>query len=490
MKIILTIIFTAFIFLSVSNSQIQHTIMSYNLLNYPGNDSGTRNPYFRTTIANIVPDILVVQEMTSQAGVNGFLNNVLNVVSSGYAAGAFIDGYDTDNAIFYKTSAFTFLTNSPIPTSLRDINEFVLRENLTGDTLRIYSVHLKASEGSDNEQQRLAEVTVLRNITDDLPLNSDFIVVGDFNIYNSNESAYQKLKNQSSPGYFIDIFNMTGSWNNSNYAAYHTQSPRVRAFGGGSNGGMDDRFDLLLMSPSLMNTGGITYVQDTYISYGNDGLHYNDSINAPPNLAVGQIIADALHYSSDHLPILAKFTFEASSIQQVSLKVLIEGLYNGTTMIQDTVTVELRTITSPHTLVDQAKILLNNTGTGSGNFTNTSNGIQYYLVLKHRSGIETWSATGQTFTNGLLTYDFTTGSNKAYGNNLKLVNGKWCLYNGDVNQDGFIDIQDLNLVYTDNIHGKTGYTSTDLNGDLFTESDDLIKVFVNNFLGIVRIKPQ
>ena len=32
-------------------------------------------------------------------------------------------------------------------------------------------------------------------------------------------------------------------------------------------------------------------------------------INQPPNNAVGQEIANALHYSSDHLPVMASFTF-------------------------------------------------------------------------------------------------------------------------------------------------------------------------------------
>ena len=109
--------------------------MSYNILNYPGSTSAIRNPYFRTVIANTVPDVLVVQEILSQEGVDGFLNNVLNIASSGYAAGTFIDGYDTDNAIFYKTASFTFIANNVIPTSLRDINEFVLSENSTGDTI-------------------------------------------------------------------------------------------------------------------------------------------------------------------------------------------------------------------------------------------------------------------------------------------------------------------------------------------------------------------
>ena len=86
--------------------------------------------------------------------------------------------------------------------------------------------------------------------------------------------------------------------------------------------------------------------------------------------------------------------------------------------------------------------------------------------------------------------DFTTSSNKAFGNNLKLVGSKYCIYSGDVNQDGIIASQDLNSVFTDNTNGITGYTATDLNGDMYTESDDLIKVFMNNYLGVTRKKPQ
>jgi hypothetical protein len=88
-----------------------------------------------------------------------------------------------------------------------------------------------------------------------------------------------------------------------------------------------------------------------------------------------------------------------------------------------------------------------------------------------------------------LTYDFTTGQNKAYGNNLKLVGTKWCIYGGDVNQDGFVETADVNLVFSDNVNGATGYISTDLNGDNFVEIEDLNIVFINNFLGVQRQTP-
>ena len=39
-------------------------IMTYNLLNYPGNDTTGRNPHFRTILENTLPDILIVFQIT------------------------------------------------------------------------------------------------------------------------------------------------------------------------------------------------------------------------------------------------------------------------------------------------------------------------------------------------------------------------------------------------------------------------------------------
>ena len=52
-------------------------IATYNLLNYPGLDGPQRDPYFRVILSAMNPDVIVVQEMQSQAGVDEFLNNVL-----------------------------------------------------------------------------------------------------------------------------------------------------------------------------------------------------------------------------------------------------------------------------------------------------------------------------------------------------------------------------------------------------------------------------
>jgi endonuclease/exonuclease/phosphatase family metal-dependent hydrolase len=283
-------------------------VVTYNTLNYPGTSSSIRNPDFRKTFRRIDPDIAIVQEMTSQAGMNEFLAQVFNVIAPGrYVAVPFHDGPDTDNGLFYDSSRVGWVSASYIATALRDIAEYVVRVKSSGDTMRIYSLHLKASSGATNEEARRVEATILRNHLNGLPAGSLFIVVGDYNIYRSSEPAFVKLLGSESDndGRCFDQLNLVGTWNDAAFAPYHTQSPRVRAFDGGSTGGMDDRFDIILSSDAMRShllTSSIT-------AFGNDGNHFNDSINRLPNAAVPDSIANALHYASDHLPVHADIVF-------------------------------------------------------------------------------------------------------------------------------------------------------------------------------------
>lgn len=298
------------------------TLMAYNLLNYEGlqADSATRNPYFRKIMKEVKPDLLICEEVVVYSAIQGFVANVMNDSADIYSLGTFITGFDTNKALIYRNEKFTFVSNKAIKTDLRDINEFTVIYKGSGDTLRLYAVHLKASSGSSEEAQRALEVDSLRKHTNALPVGSNFIVCGDFNIYSTNESPYQKLlqNNITDDGNFNDPVPITGTFNASANAKYHTQSPRVRSFGGGVTGGMDDRFDMILFSNALMQAGGITYISGSTIPYGNDGNHYNDSINRPPNSAVTMEIANALHQASDHIPIIAKLEFEVTGTNQLA----------------------------------------------------------------------------------------------------------------------------------------------------------------------------
>lgn len=289
-------------------------LMTWNLLNWPNTlsiatDTTQRCPYFRTVVQHALPSIVVTQENQSTSGTTIFLNQVMNANGNYYRQGAFISGPDSNNGIFFLDSLFRFVSNRPIETTLRDISEFTLVYRPTGDTIRIYSVHLKASTGSSNEQQRASEVDSLRKVTNSLAPGTDFIVCGDFNIYGDYESAYQKLIRNDpwNDGHFIDPYSMTGVWNNASYSFYHTQSTRFSQVGGGASGGMNDRFDMILYSSAASQSGGLMYVPGTCLAVGNDGQHYRQSINAGTNNAVSAQVADALYGASDHLPVIADF---------------------------------------------------------------------------------------------------------------------------------------------------------------------------------------
>ena len=113
-------------------------------------------------------------------------------------------------------------------------------------------------------------------------------------------------------GQMFDPINRIGHWhNNSSYSDVHTQSPRTSSFGGGANGGMDDRFDWLFVSQSILDQDSpMQYVVGTYWAVGNDGNHFNDAINDGNNNSVSEEIADALHDASDHLPVYMDVWFD------------------------------------------------------------------------------------------------------------------------------------------------------------------------------------
>ena len=304
LKILAFVILTYAI--SITYSQDRVKILTYNILNYP-NFSSTKNVKYQQIFAEAEPDIVAVQEILSQYGVNLFLSDVLG---NSFEAATFFDGPDTDNALFYKDSIFTLLSSNIITNTPRYITRYVLQHNFTQDILIIYVAHFKAGDTPSDETTREQEAARLRIYTDQLSAGSNFIVVGDFNLYRATEPAYIRLLDQTNPGYFLDPVNRPGYWNNNaSFADVHTQSTRVATLpDGGSNGGLDDRFDFILVSQAIMNFGGVDYVPGTYWAYGNDGQHFNQQIVNPP-YPISEQIAFALHDVSDHLPVVAEFDF-------------------------------------------------------------------------------------------------------------------------------------------------------------------------------------
>jgi len=173
----------------------------------------------------------------------------------------------------------------------------------------------------------------------------------------------------------------------------------------------------------------------------------------------------------------------------LNLTALIEGFYNGTTMVPDTVMVQFRNTASPFSLVEQKKLVLSSAGAGTAYLSSVLNGASYYLVVRHRNSIETWSGTGKSFSSNQLSYNFTTAATQAFGSNMKLKGTKWTIFSGDVNQDGLVDLSDVSLTDTDNLNFVIGYVVTDVNGDNIVDLSDISIVDINNLNFVSKIPP-
>jgi endonuclease/exonuclease/phosphatase family metal-dependent hydrolase len=290
-------------------------VVSWNILDYPDMNEEPRDEYFRSILELLNPDILVVQEMASAAGVSQFLKEVLNPKKPNlYKAASFFDGPDTDSALFYKKAMFKVVSRQQIPTLYRDITEYemiIKKGKGKGTKFKVYSLHF--SEGAGAKKKRENEAITLRNYLDGLLPDELFLVCGTFNMLSSTEKAFKILtSNQvNNNGRLMDPIHKSGKWrDNSKHKRFHTESTRESKFGGGTGGGLDDRFDMILISYGLDENERLIYLDGSYSVFGNDGEHLNKAINKPENKVVSSDIADALCMASDHLPVIIEFVSE------------------------------------------------------------------------------------------------------------------------------------------------------------------------------------
>ncbi|MEO8210360.1 MAG: hypothetical protein ABI840_07340 [bacterium] len=167
----------------------------------------------------------------------------------------------------------------------------------------------------------------------------------------------------------------------------------------------------------------------------------------------------------------------------------IEGFWNGTTQVQDTMRFYLRDDIAPYNVIDSSIVYLSSTGNGFAFFPNAPDD-NYYIQTRHRNALETWSSNTIALSNGnLIPFDFTSSQNQTFGNNSVLKAGRYCSYSGDVNHDGVIDVVDGSLVDNDVLIFATGYLDTDVNGDGTVDLSDLSIVDNNTYNIVVLMRP-
>ena len=190
---------------------------------------------------------------------------------------------------------------------------------------------------------------------------------------------------------------------------------------------------------------------------------------------------------------------------QVNLKSFLQGYYlsantmqatlfnqgiSNMTNLTDSLRIELHSALSPFALIHTYIGYLNTNGDIVCSFPSEIIGHNYYIVVKHRNTLETWSQAPVTF-NAVTNYNYTTAASQAYGSNQTEVEpGVFALYSGDINQDGFIDSFDFPALDSDIFDGVSGvYVNTDLNGDGFVDSFDFPWLDVNSFNGVSVMTP-
>jgi hypothetical protein len=197
----------------------------------------------------------------------------------------------------------------------------------------------------------------------------------------------------------------------------------------------------------------------------------------------------------------------------LSLKVFLEGPYNGTNMntslsgltdfplsqpyntapwnysgaegvgsvpanVVDWILVELRDAENAVSATSATRIarqsgFLKNDGTivgidGVSNLQFTNSIIhQLFVVIWYKNHLGIMSSSGLINVGGIYSWDFTSSSTQAYGGTAaqkSLAGGKWGMFSGDGNADDVINNNDKTLIWSVN-SGKKGYMNADFSRD-------------------------
>ncbi|MDB4497299.1 T9SS type A sorting domain-containing protein [Flavobacteriaceae bacterium] len=337
----------------------------YNVLNYSDSEvSRNKTPFLSTILGEVKPDLFMVCEMIDEIGSNYLFENSIIPFNENFQKAPFEENqsgsYSLQQMVYYNTKKLILEETRVITADTRDINQYTFKINTENGntnpiTIEVFVTHLKASTGSSNRQRRLNSIQSFVSYTNNIADDSYVLFAGDLNFYTSNEEGYQHLIDDRNPIVIIDPidrptpnfpddgidyyenYNSTYFWNNSSFRDIHSQSTRTSNIGfiddSGSTGGLDDRFDFIMMSKNFNTSTSLYYVNDSYKVIGNNGNCYNSFISNP-NCSGGysQTLRDALIEFSDHLPIVMEIETPENTL---STNLISEINFIGSNIIKD-----------------------------------------------------------------------------------------------------------------------------------------------------------
>ena len=202
-------------------------------------------------------------------------------------------------------------------------------------------------------------------------------------------------------------------------------------------------------------------------------------------------------------------SMSVNSCVEISVKLFIQGFYlGGNQMISaidplahpticDTISIELHNSISPYNILYYTIGTIDINGNGQFIFPAGIINQSFYLVVRHRNALETWSQNPLLINTSTISYDFSTAANKAYGSNqVSLEDGNFAFWSGDVSssilsgvQDGLINNYDYLEIQNSLSIFNSGYLIYDLTGDGLVESTDYSLVEHNDFTGVSVSRP-
>ncbi|MBK7762366.1 MAG: hypothetical protein IPI46_03205 [Bacteroidetes bacterium] len=217
-----------------------------------------------------------------------------------------------------------------------------------------------------------------------------------------------------------------------------------------------------------------TWKRNGVVESTGTNLTYSPTSYANNDVIVCEMTSSGYQVASNSLQLVV------SSCAPIALdvKLLLQGYYTGSgmmapvlfnqgmstdTLLCDSIDIELHTYLPPFEMIAAKKTALMRNGNATAVFTCPSD--FYFVVIKHRNTIDTWSSEPI-----LLGYpvvnDFTENLSFSYGENVKEVeSGVWALFTGDINHDLNIDLLDMATIEGDINNFMSGYYPTDINGD-------------------------
>ncbi len=296
-------------------------------------------------------DIVGLQETTSNSTTVAPIVSNLNAFYNGTAvyAQSTVQGTESGNnpnvgngpnSLIYNTTTLNLISSVGVGTPQGATNgefrqvmryEFEPVGGTAADIFYVYVSHMKSSSSGTlftDETERAEEAAIIRSneatlVTVSNP-NPQVLYMGDYNLDGSalitsgsqSVSAYQVMT-APGPGQAVDPLNTNPQNNNETwddnpaFASIMTESAKNLQF----------RDDLELMTSNVYNgSGGLDYVQGSLHAFGNNGsVGLNGSVASGTNTALEDLesnppvsrsaILTDLTTASDHLPVVADFTF-------------------------------------------------------------------------------------------------------------------------------------------------------------------------------------